>query len=74
MFMNCQYMQITQPRNGCTTITLNLNVPMVGQPTKDTPDTYSLVDTEKAVEVHVVDKSLPMSQRIVDSRLTSVDP
>ena len=48
---------------------------MVGQPTRDTPDAYSLVDTtEKAVEMQVVDERLPTSQRIVDSRLTSIDP
>ena len=53
---------------GATNITSNHEVPMVGQPTKNTPDTYSLVDTtEKVVEVQVVDKSIPTSQRIVDS-------
>ena len=58
---------------GVTTVTLNLNVPVEGQPTKNTPDAYSLVDTtEKEVDVHVVDFRLPMSQRITDSRLTSV--
>ena len=57
---------------GMTTITLNNNVPMVGQPTKDTQDANSLVDTtEKAVEVQVVDKSPPTSQRNIDSRLDS---
>ena len=56
-----------------TTITLNLNVPMVEQPNKNTPDTYSLVNTtEKAVDVHVVDESLSTSQRIIDSRPTSI--
>ena len=60
---------------GVTTVTLNHNVLMVGQPTENTPDNYSLVDTtEKVVEAQVVDKSLPMSQRIVDSRPTSVNP
>ena len=44
---------------GVTTITSNHDVPTVGQPTEDTPDTYSLVDTtKKAVEVQVVDESL----------------
>ena len=57
------------------TITLNHNVLTVGQPNNKSPDAYSQVNTtEKAVEIQVVDKSLPMSQRIVDSRLTSVDP
>ena len=60
---------------GMTTITSNLNVPTVGQPTEDTPDAYSLVDTtEKAVKVQVVDKSLPTSQINIDSRLDSVNP
>ena len=60
---------------GVTTITSNLDVPTVGQPTKNTLDTYSLVDTtEKTVDVHMVDESLLTSQRIIDSRLTSIDP
>ena len=63
------------PETGVTTITLNLDVPAVGKPTKDTPDTFSLVNTtEKAVEVNVVDKSIPTSQRIIDSRPTNIDP
>ena len=58
-----------------TTITLNHKVPMVGQPTTESPDAYSLVNTtDKAVDIQVVYKYLPMSQRIVDSRLTSIDP
>ena len=60
---------------GVTTITLNHDVPLVGQPTEETPDPYSLVDTtEKSVELQVVDKSLPVSQRFVDSRLASINP
>ena len=55
------------PETVMTNVTSNHDVPPVGQPTKNT----SLVDTtEKVVEVQVVDKSLPTSQRIVDSRLT----
>ena len=62
------------PEMGVTNITLNLSVPTVGQPTENTQDRYSLVDTtEKAVEAQVVDENLPTSQRIVDSRLASVD-
>ena len=58
-----------------TTITLNHDVPTVGQPTEETPDVYSLVDTtEKVVEEQVVDKSLLTSQRIIDSRPASIDP
>ena len=59
---------------GMTNVTSNHNVPMIEQPTENTPDMYSLVDTtEKVAEVQVVDKSLSTSQRIVDSRLVSVD-
>ena len=40
------------PETGMTTITLNHNVSTVGQPTKEIPDTYSLLGTTgKAVEV-----------------------
>ena len=39
------------------------------------PDTYSLVDTtEKLVEEQVVDKSLLVSQRNINSRPASIDP
>ena len=56
-------------------VTSHRNVPAVGQPTENTPDTYSLVDTtEKVVEEQVVDESLLTSQRIIDSRLGSIDP
>ena len=58
-----------------TNVTSNHDIPTVGQPTKNTPDTYSLVDTtEKVVEAQVIDKSLRTSQRIIDSRLASVNP
>ena len=58
-----------------TNITSNHDVPMVGQTTENMPDNHSLLDTtEKIVEVQVVDESLPTSQRVVDSRLASVDP
>ena len=44
-------------------------------PTENTPDNYSLVDTtEKVVEAQVVDEGLPTSQRIIDSRPTTIDP
>ena len=60
---------------GVTNITSHHDVPVVGQPTENTPDTYSLVETtEKVVEEQVVDESLLTSQRIIDSRLASVDP
>ena len=60
---------------GVTNITPNHNVPMVGQSPENTPDTYSLMDTtEKVVEAQVVDKSLPTSQRIVESIPASVNP
>ena len=45
----------------------------VGQPTEDTPDTYSLVETtEKVVDAHVVDENLLASQRSIDLKLTNV--
>ena len=60
---------------GVTTITSNHDVPMVGQPTTESPDAYSRVNTtEKAVEIKEVDESLPISQRNIDSRLISVNP
>ena len=44
--------RLHSPEMSMTTVTLNLDVPTVGKPTKDTPDAYSLVyTTEKAVEV-----------------------
>ena len=59
---------------GVTNVTSNHNVPTVGKPTDNTPDIYSLVDTtEKVVEEQVVDESLLTSQRIIDSRLASID-
>ena len=55
------------PEAGVTNVTSHHNVPTVGQPTENTPDTYSLVDTtEKVVEEQVVDKSLLTSQIIID--------
>ena len=63
------------PETGMTTITSNHDVPAVGQPTTESPDMYSLVNTtEKAVEIQVVDFCLPTSQRKVDSRLMSINP
>ena len=63
------------PETDMTTVTSNHDVATVGQPSEETPNAYSLVDTtEKAVQVQVVDDSLPVSQRIIDSRPASVDP
>ena len=63
------------PEMGVTNITSSYDIPTVGKPTKNTSDTYSLVDTtEKVVEEQVVDESLLISQRIIDLRLASVDP
>ena len=60
---------------GVTHVTSNHDVTTVGQPTENTPDTYSLVETtEKVVEEQVVDESLPTSQRIIDLRPASVNP
>ena len=63
------------PEMGVITVTLNYDVPAIGKPTAESPDMYSLVNTtEKAVDIQVVDENLPMSQRIIDSRPTSIDP
>ena len=63
------------PETGVTTVTSNYNVLAVGQPTSESPDAYSLVNiTEKAVDIQVVDKNLPISQRIINTRPTEVDP
>ena len=44
---------------GMTNITSHYNVPTVGQPTENTPDTHSLLDiTEKVVEEQVVNENL----------------
>ena len=60
--------RLHSPEMGVTTITLNHDVPAVGQPTDDSPGAYSLVNTaEKAVEHHLVDESILMSQRNIDS-------
>ena len=53
---------------GVTTVTSNHDVPVAGQPTDVSPEAYSLVNTaEKAVEDQLVDESIPMSQRNIDS-------
>ena len=62
------------PVTGVTNVTSNHDVTTGGQPTENTPDMYSLVDTtEKVVDEQVVDKTLLVSQRNIDSRLTSVN-
>ena len=59
------------PEVGVKNITSHHDVPTVGQPTENMSDTYSLVDT---TEEQVVDESLLTSQRIIDSRLASINP
>ena len=62
------------PTTGMTNVSSHHNVTAVGQPTEETPDTYSLVDTtEKVVDEQLVDDILLASQKNVDSRLTSVN-
>ena len=59
---------------GVTNVISYHNVTTVGQPTENTPDMYSLVDTTgKVVVEQIVDETLLASQRNIDSRLTSVD-
>ena len=56
-------------------IALNHNAPTVGQPTEQTPDTYSIVDaTERVVELEVVNNVLLPHQRNTDKELTTDDP
>ena len=45
-------------------VALNHNAPTVGQPTGQTPNMFSIVDTtEKVVELDIVDNTLLVSQR-----------
>ena len=67
--------RLHSPEMDVTTVTLHHDVLTVGQPTAESPDAYSLVNTtEKAVEIKEVDESLPISQRNIDSRLMSINP
>ena len=50
-------------------IALNHDVTAVGQPTEQTPDMFSIMDTtEKAIDPNIVDSSLLPSQRNTDNR------
>ena len=64
--------------SGATTaidIALNHDVTTVGQPTGQTPDTFSILDmTEKVVDLDIVDSTLLPSQRNTDNRPTTDDP
>ena len=56
-------------------VTLNHDVTTVRQPTGQTPDKFSIVDTtEKVVDLDIVDSTLLPSQRNTDNRLTMDDP
>ena len=56
-------------------ITLQHDVTAVGQPTDQTPDTFSIVDTtENVIDLDIVDSTLLLSQRNTDNRLTMDDP
>ena len=53
----------------------NHNAPTVGQPTGQTPDTFSIIDTtERVVDLEVVDNVLLPRQRNTDKGLTTDDP
>ena len=53
----------------------NHDVTPVGQPTRQTPDTFSIIDmTEKVMELDIVDNTLLASQRNTDNRPTTDDP
>ena len=56
-------------------VALNNDVTTVGQPTGQTPDTFSILDmTEKVVDLDIVDSTLLPSQRNTDNRPTTDDP
>ena len=51
------------------------NIAIVGQPTEQTPNTFSIVDaTEKVMDPEIVDSTLLPSQRNIDMELTMDDP
>ena len=55
-------------------VALNHDVIPVGQPTGQTPNTFSIIDTtEKVMELDIVDNTLLVSQRNTDNRLTMDD-
>ena len=59
--------RLHSPEVGVTNVRSHHEIPTVGKPTENIPDTYSLVDTtEKVVEEQVVDKNLLTSQGIID--------
>ena len=52
--------------------TSNHDVPSVGKPTEQTPETFSIVDaTERVVELEVVNNELLPRQRNTDKELTT---
>ena len=56
-------------------IASNHNAPTVGQPTEQTPDTFSIVDTtERVVELEVVNNVLLPHQRNTDKEPITDDP
>ena len=56
-------------------ITSHHDVTAVGQPTDQTPNTFSIVDmTEKVIDLDIVDSTLLPSQRNTDNRPTTDDP
>ena len=56
-------------------IASNHDVTTVGQPTGQTLNTFSIVDTtEKVIDLDIVDNTLLPSKRNTDNRLTMDDP
>ena len=56
-------------------VTSNHDVTTVGQPTDQTPNTFSIVDTtEKVIDIDIIDNTLLLGQRNTDNRLTTDDP
>ena len=55
-------------------VALNHNITTVGQPTRQTLNTFSIIDmTEKVIDLDIVDSTLLLSQRNTDNRLKMGD-
>ena len=58
-----------------TDVTLHHDVTAVGQPTDQSPNMFSIMDTtEKVVDLDIVDNTLLPGQRNTDNGLTMDDP
>ena len=56
-------------------VALKHDAPIVGKPTRKTPDTFSIMDmTKRVIDLEVVDNMLLLRQRNTDKELTMDDP